>query len=296
MTKSKDRKKRKTIVTAAVTGSVYTPDATPHLPITPEQIANEAIRSCEAGAAIAHLHARDPETGNPSADVELYREIVERIREKSDIIIQITTGGFLTMSFEQRTATIPALKPEMASFNMGSMNFLVPNKPETRGAIFANTFNDLEKLVNLMKENKVKPEHEIYDPGMLGNTMMLLKQGLIEEPVHLDFVLGIRGGIEATPESLIFLKQMADRYFNDYTWSVCAAAQYEFPMVTLGMILGGNPRVGMEDNVYLSKGVLAKSNAELVEKTVRIAADLGKEIASPDEAREILGLKKLSAG
>lgn len=285
----------KTIVTAAVTGSVYTPDMTPYLPITPEEIANEAIRSCEAGAAIAHIHARDPKTGFPSADIELYRQIVERIREKSDIIIQITTGGFLTMSFEERTATIPALKPEMASFNMGSMNFLVPNRPETKSAIFANTFTDLENLVRMMKENGVKPEHEIYDPGMLSNTRLLINQGLISEPVHLDFVLGIRGGIEATPEALLFLKQSADRYFNNYTWSVCAAAQYEFPMVTVGMILGGNPRVGMEDNIFLSKGVLAKSNAELVDKVVRIAGELGKEIAGPDEAREILGLKRPAA-
>lgn len=282
----------KIIVTAAVTGSVYTPDATPHLPITPEQIADEAVRSWEAGAAIAHLHARDPETGMPSADLELYREIVERIRKRCDIIIQITTGGFLTMSFEQRTATIPALKPEMASFNMGSMNFLVPNRPETKSAIFANTFTDLENLVALFKENGVKPEHEIYDPGMLFNTRMLVKEGLIEEPVHLDFVMGIRGGIQATPKNLLFLKELADEYFNDYTWTVCAAAQHEFPMVTMGMIMGGNPRVGMEDNIFVSRGVLAKSNAELVEKTVRIARELGKEPANPDEAREILNLKK----
>lgn len=281
----------KTIVTAAITGSVYTPDSTPHLPITPEQIANEAIRSCEAGASIAHLHARDPETGFPSADLELYREIVERIRDKCDIIVQITTGGFLTMSFEERTATIPALKPEMASFNMGSMNFLVPNRPETKSAIFANTFTDLENLVHMFEENKVKPEHEIYDPGMLFNTYMLIREGLIEEPVHLDFVMGIRGGIQATPKNLLFLKESADDYFSNYTWSVCAAAQYEFPLVTMGMILGGNPRVGMEDNIYVSKGVLAKSNAELVEKVIRIANELGKEIAGPDEAREILGLK-----
>ncbi|NIQ39228.1 MAG: 3-keto-5-aminohexanoate cleavage protein [Proteobacteria bacterium] len=300
----------KLIITAAITGSVHVPTQTPHLPLTPKEIADESVRSAEAGAAVVHIHARDPEDGKPTSDLEVFRGIITSIKERSDGIICISTGGGAGMSIEERTKTIPTFKPEMASFNMGSMNFgLFPalgkfkefkfpwEKPfleMTRSFIFANTFADLEYICTIMRENGTKPEHEMYDVGHLYNTNFLLGGGLLDPPLHMQFVMGILGGIQATVEDLLHMKKTADRLYGEgkYTWSVIGAGYpAEFHMGTVATMMGGHVRVGMEDNVRIRRGEYAKSNAELVEKMVRIAGELGRDIATADEARTALGLK-----
>ncbi len=300
---------RKVIVTAAITGSIHTPTMSPHLPITPEQIAGDAVDAARAGAAAVHLHVRDPETGAPSPDLNLFREVVERIRDASDVNLCLTTGGGYGMSVEQRIAVVPEFKPELASFNMGSMNFgLFPllgriqewkhpwEKQLLEGSknfVFQNTFADLEKICVLMRENRTKPELEIYDAGHLYNAAYLLDQGLLDPPIYLQFVLGILGGISAEIGNLLFLKQSADRLFGegDYRWSAFGAGQMEFPVCTTAALLGGNCRVGLEDALYISRGVLAESNAALVEKMVRILGEFSLEPATPEEARNILEIQ-----
>ena len=296
----------KAIVTAAITGAIHIPSLSPHLPITPRQIADEAIRAYEAGAAVAHIHVRDPETGQPSADVELYRETVERVKSKCDVVLCLTTGGGLGMPVSER-AKVLSLRPELASLNFGSLNFGIfgmtgkigsykyaweePYLKMTEDLIFPNTFTTLREFSQLFAETNTKPEIEIYDVGMINNLAFMLQQGHLKKPVYLQFVLGILGGIPATPNNLMFLYNTAHEQIGDFIWSVCAAGRFQIRMCTMSLLMGGNARVGLEDSIYSEKGVLAKSNAEQVEKIVKIARELGVEPATPDEAREILNLK-----
>ncbi len=297
---------RNVIISAAITGSIHTPTMSPYLPITPEEIARQAIDAARAGAAAVHIHARNPENGMPSPDLGLFREIIDRIGSESDVIICITTGGGAGMTVDQRMAVVPEFKPELASFNMGSINFALypviakykgwkydwerPFLEASKGAIFQNTFADLEKVCAVMRENGTKPELEIYDVGHLYNAEFLLSGGLLEAPLYLQFVMGILGAIQPTFFDLIHLKETADRLFGagNYQWSAFGAGRTEFPICTVAALLGGNCRVGMEDNLYLSKGELARSNAQMVEKMVRILGEFSLAPATPQEAREIL--------
>jgi uncharacterized protein (DUF849 family) len=297
----------KIIVTAAVTGSIHTPSMSPHVPITPDQIVDEAVRAYDAGAAVAHIHARDPETGAPSAEVELYQEIASKVKSRCNIVLCITTGGGLGMTPEQRTRVIPQLQPELASFNSGSMNFALHpslNKYKefrfdweekflagTEDMIFPNTFKSLREFAQIFQENGVQPELEVYDVGMVNNVAYLLNNGFLKRPIYIQFVMGILGGIPPTADNVVYLKNTAKELLGDFHWSVCAAGRNQFNMCTLSLLLGGNVRVGLEDNLYLGKGVHAESNGEQVEKIIRIARELGLEPATPDEAREILSLK-----
>jgi len=299
----------KAIFTAAITGSIHTPTMSPYLPITPDQIADNAIQACGAGAAAVHIHVRNPETGQPSPDLELFKKVLIKVKSKCDVIVCTTTGGGLGMTPEQRVGVVSALKPELASCNMGSMNFALfpllekmkdfkfPWEKQylefTEDLIFPNTFKSIRVFLNIFNENGTKPELEVYDAGMINNTAFMIERGLLKTPVYIQFVLGILGGMGATVENLVFLYESARRLIGEknFVWSVCAAGRNEIPMCTHALLMGGNARVGMEDALWLDKGVLAKSNAELVAKMVRIAKEFGIEPATPAEARKILGLK-----
>ncbi|MEM3613153.1 MAG: 3-keto-5-aminohexanoate cleavage protein [Candidatus Bathyarchaeia archaeon] len=269
------------IITVAPTGSGPMWKETPYLPITPEQIAEEAVKAYEAGAAVAHIHVRNPKTKEPYPDVNLYREVIERIREKCDMIIQLTTGGGgpYGISLEQRMCALE-LNPEFASLNVATMTF--------GNSVFLNPPDVVEKIAKIMLERNIKPEIECYDVGHINLALQLFEKGLLKEPLRFGLVLGVKGGIPATPENLM---HMVKALPQNCRWNVIAVGgKVQFKLLTLGMILGGDVRVGMEDNIYLAKGVLAKSNAELVAKVVRIAKELGIEIATPSEARKLLGL------
>jgi len=302
----------KLIITAAVTGAVTMPVQTPHLPVTPREIADEAVRAAEAGAASVHIHARSPEDGRPSAELDVFREIITRIKERSNAVICITTGGSLTATREERIRVVPTFKPELASFNMGSINFSVHPIAEryqdkdykhpwekgfvemTKDVIFRNTFADLEYFLQTLKRNNTKPECEVYDVGHLYNINYLVRKRLIKPPLWLQFVTGILGGIGSSLEDIMYLKQTADRLFGsrNYDWSAIGVSYPdEFKVAALAIMMGGHVRVGLEDNIFIKKGVLAKSNAEVVEKVVRIAREFEREVATPDEVRAYLGLK-----
>jgi len=299
----------KRIISCAITGSIHIPSMSPYLPITPDQIAQNAIDAANAGASIVHIHARNPETGQPSADLNLYHTIIDKIRaENKDVIICITTGGGAGMTVEQRVAVVPEFKPELASMNAGSINWgLFPAKDKikefkfpwepvmldmTKSFIFENTFAAMEKMSKIMADNGTKPELEVYDVGHLNNIAFLIEAGIIKPPITMQFVTGILGGISSTPYDIMNLHTTAERLFGKgkYAWSVIGAGKAEYPATTLALILGGHVRVGMEDNLYLRKGVMAKSNAELVEKMVRIMDELDLAPATPDETRELLAL------
>ena len=298
----------KFIVTAALTGAIHTPTMSPYLPITPDELAEEARRSYEAGAAVVHVHARNPETGQPSADSNIFGEILSKIKEKSKAVICTTTGGGFGMTVEQRVSVVKTYSPEMASLNAGSLNFalhLILEKmkefkhdwePQYLGMsedfIFPNTFKTLSEFSRFFAAEDTKPEFEVYDAGMLSNLAFLLRRTEINKPVYLQFVLGILGGMEATLNNLVFLYNSAKEIIgDDFVWSVCAAGKHQFKMCNAALLMGGFTRVGLEDNLYLEKGRLAKSSAEQVEKIVRIAREHGIEPATPEEAREILNLK-----
>lgn len=299
----------KRIVTAAITGSIHTPSMSPYLPIKPDEIADEAVRAHEAGAAVAHIHARNPETGQPAANVELYQEIASKIKSRCNIVLCITTGGGLGMTTEQRLRSIPVLRPELASFNFGSMNFALFHALDTytefkfpwerdylsmtEDLILPNTFKTLREFAETFERMNTQPELEVYDLGMINNLGYMLQKKWLKRPVYIQFVMGILGGMAATPENLMFMYKTAKDVVGDFNWSVCAAGRHQFNMCTLSLILGGNVRVGLEDNLNLDRGVRAKSNAEQVTKVIRIARELGLEPASSDEARQILGLKGL---
>ena len=300
---------RKAIVTAAVTGGIHTPGMSPHLPITPEQIAEDALQAHEAGAAVAHIHVRDPQTGQPSADLDLFGEVLSKIKRRSDMIVCLTTGGGLGQTTEQRVAPVKRFSPELASLNAGSINFALfqvlaknpafkfdweePYLAMTEDLIFPNTFKTLREFSSILQSQQVKPEFEIYDAGMLNNLAFMIERGHIKKPVYLQFVLGILGGMQPTVSNLLFLYNSACELIGDFEWSVCAAGKHQFNMGTASLLLGGHVRVGLEDNLFLGKGVLARSSAEQVAKIVRIGRELEVEPATPAEAREMLGLKGL---
>lgn len=300
----------KLIITAALTGGVTVPTQTPYLPYTPEQIIDQAVEAAEAGAASVHIHARRPSDGMPVADLELFGQYLRGIKGRSRVIVCTTTGGGLNMTPQERLRVVPMYKPELASCNMGSMNFSVHpiatrykdwnfpwEKPYLEGSkdfIFRNTFGDIAVFVQTMKENGTRPEFEIYDTGHLYNLQYLIRSGLVELPVWLQFVTGVLGGIGSDIESVLHLKQTADRLLgqDNYLWSVIGCGYpAEFHVATLAIMMGGHVRVGLEDNIFVRRGVLAKSNAELVRKIVRLAEELERPVATPDEARKILGLK-----
>jgi uncharacterized protein (DUF849 family) len=300
---------RKAIFTAALTGSIHTPSMSPYLPITANQLIDEILAVHEAGGAVAHLHVRDQETGLPNADQDTYMEVATTVKKHCDIILCTTTGGRLGEPVEKRVRVASTLKPELASLNAGSLNFALfhiadkvedyrfdwekPYLAATDDFIFPNTFKTMRQFLEIFATTGTKPEFEIYDMGMINNLAFLIKSGIVKTPVYLQFVMGILGGIPATPENLVYLLDTARRQIGDFRFSVCAAGNMQFPLCTQSLIMGGNARVGLEDNLYLEKGVLAKSNADQVKKIIRIAAELGIAPATPDEARQILGLKGL---
>ena len=277
---------RKVIITASLTGGVQTKEANPNLPEQPLEIAKAAYECLNEGAAIAHLHARDKE-GRPTGDVEIFKEIHSAIRAKCNIIIQDSTGGGPGLTFEQRLACLDA-EPEMASLNMGSMLRTIG---KTAGTTWANPRPELERFAQEMLKRHIKAEMEIYHHGMLREMHNFIDKGLVEKPYYVNFVLGMayQGAVEGTADNLVTLSQLLP---PDTMFNCCAVGRTQLPMTTLSVLLGGQARVGMEDNIYYSRGVLAESNAQLVARSVRVIRELGYEIASPDEAREILGLKK----
>ncbi len=295
-----------------MTGAIHTPTMSPHLPITPDEIVEAAVGAAEAGASIVHIHVRDPETGEPITDLALFREVAERIADRTDVIVQPTTGGAPTMAPEERIQVVPELEPEMASCNMGSINFglypLLQRYDEfqydweeaylrgTRDLIFQNTFADLETILPVFAEHRTMPELECYDVGHLYNAKYLLDQGFLEPPLHIQFVLGIHGGIGATAANLDHMVRVAEELFGDaFTYSVIGAGNKEFALGSQAVSMGGNVRVGLEDNLYLGPGTLAERNADLVEKMVDLAHELaGRRPATPEETREFLGLKGAS--
>ena len=299
----------KVIISCAVTGAIHTPSMSEHLPITPEQIARSSIEAAEAGAAIIHLHARNPETGEPTPDPAVFMRFLPTIKQSTDAVVNITTGGGLKMTLEERLAAPLAAKPEMCSLNMGSMNFNISNagnrvkewkfdweKPyldATDNHIFRNTFRDIEGIVSqLGRAHGTRFEFECYDIGHLYNLAYMLDRKVVEPPLFVQSIFGILGGIGAEPRNLLFARETADKLFGDqYVWSVLAAGRHQMPFTTMAGIMGGNVRVGLEDSLYIAKGKLASSNAEQVSKIRRILEDLSLEIATPAEAREILHLK-----
>ncbi|MBC5784652.1 3-keto-5-aminohexanoate cleavage protein [Ramlibacter sp. USB13] len=308
------RTQDKVIISCAVTGSVHTPAMSRWLPLTPQQIADQAIEAAQAGAAILHLHARDPGDGRPSADPKVFDQFVPRIREATDAVINITTGGSTRMTLEERLAYPLQARPEMCSLNMGSMNFSIHpaarriqewrydwEKPYIEGMedlIFRNTFGDIKRILKLLGEDcGTRFEFECYDVGHLYNLAHFLDEGLLPPgPLFIQMIGGILGGIGPDPENLVFMKATADRLFGDrYRFSVLGAGRHQMPLLTVGAVLGGNVRVGLEDSLYLGRGQLAKSCAEQVRKIRRILEELSLEIATPDEARAMLHLKGRNA-
>lgn len=300
---------KKVIITCAVTGGIHTPTMSDALPITPDQIAQQSIEAAEAGASILHLHARDPIDGRPTPDPAVFMQFLPRIKQATDAVINITTGGGLNMTVDQRLAAPLAAKPEMCSLNMGSMNFgIFPladrysnwkhdwEEPYLRGTddfIFRNTFRDIERMLKELGEaHGTKFEHECYDVGHLYNVAHFVDRGLLKPPFFLQMIFGILGGIGPEPDNLLFMKRTADRLFgSDYRWSVLAAGRHQMPFATQAAMLGGSVRVGLEDSLYIGRGKLALSNAEQVTKIRTILTELGHEIATPAEARQLLGLK-----
>jgi uncharacterized protein (DUF849 family) len=299
--------KDKVIITAAITGSIHTPTMSPYLPITPKEIADEAVRAYEAGAAVCHVHARDPKTGKPSSDLNLFKEIIASIKSRCNIVVCITTGGGAGMTTEERAAPVRLYRPELASLNAGSINFalfpLVSRYKEwkfewekeylanSEDFIFPNTFKSMKEYCEAFGEAGTKPEFEAYDAGMVNNIAFTIQAGYVKKPVYIQFVMGVLGALSPSPENLLFLVDYARRQIGDFIFSVCVAGRAQFPICAQSLLIGGNCRVGLEDNLYLERGVMAKSNAEQVTKMIRIAKEFGVEPAAPDEARKILGLK-----
>ncbi|MDB5575707.1 MAG: hypothetical protein JWR80_883 [Bradyrhizobium sp.] len=302
-------KKGKVIITCAVTGSAHVPTMSDALPITPEQIADQAIAAAEAGSAILHLHARDPKDGRPTGDPEVYAQFLSIIKQRTDAVINITTGGAATMTVEERLKAAVKFNPEMCSLNMGSINFAffpaakrikewkydwerdyVVNSDDY---IFRNTFRDIAYILETLSASGTRFELECYDVGHLYTLAHFLDRGLIKPGFFVQMIFGILGGIGPDLDNLVFMKQTADRLFGKGTfhWSVLAAGRHQMPFITQAALLGGNVRVGLEDSLFIERGELAIDNAQQVAKAVRILAEIGLEPASPAEAREILGLK-----
>ena len=298
----------KVFITCAVTGNLTTPDQTPYLPITPEQIADAAVGAAEAGAALVHVHARNPEDGLPDQSPEAFGKFLKVIKQRSSCVINITTGGAPTMSIEERLKPCAVFKPEVASLNMGSMNFgLYPmlerqkefkydwEKPYLEGSrdrIFKNTFTDIEHILTTCAQNGTRFEIECYDIGHLYTLRHFADRGIVKPPFFIQSVFGILGGIGPHPEDVQHMKRTADRLFgDDYQWSVLGAGRNQLPIAAQAIALGGNVRVGMEDSLWSGPGKLATSNAEQVKLARQMIEALGLEVATPDDAREMLELK-----
>lgn len=298
----------KVIITCAVTGSIHTPSMSPHLPVTPAEIAKAAIGAAQAGAAIVHLHARNPKDGSPSQDPALFHEFLPQIAVASDVVVNLTTGGAATMTIEERLQPALQLKPEVASLNMGSMNFGLyemlarykefkhdwekPYLESSDERIFKNTFRDIAYILTSCAANGTRFEIECYDIGHLYTAAHFLDRGLVKPPLFIQSVFGIRGGIGGHPEDVLHMKRTADRLFGDaYLWSVLGAGRNQMAIAAQAAVMGGNVRVGLEDSLWLGRGQLAKSNAEQVAKARRIVEEVGLQVATPSEAREMLKLK-----
>ena len=301
-------RRSKTVITCAVTGAIHTPTMSDALPYTASDIAGQAVAAAEAGASILHLHARNPKDGSVSIDPEDFQAFLPRIKQSTNAVVNISTGGSLKTPIEDRIAPSLRFSPEMCSLNMGSMNFsfhpLAGRYEEwkfdwekayvedSESYIFRNTFRDIRKVAETLAPHQVKFEHECYDVGHLYNLKFCMDAGLFEPPVFVQFIFGILGGIGPDVDNLVFMKRTADRLFGtNYRWSVLGAGAAQMPLATTASQMGGNVRVGLEDSLYISRGRLAESNAQQVTKIRRIVEDLGSEVATPDEAREILGLK-----
>ena len=300
---------RPVIISCAITGATHVPSMSEFLPLTPSDIKTQAIEAVEAGAAIIHLHARNPADGRPTPSPEVFRQFVPAIAEATDAVINITTGGSTRMTLDERLAYPRLAKPEMCSLNMGSMNFSIHpiaakisswrfdwEKDYVEGMedmIFRNTFKDIKNILLELGEHGTRFEFECYDLGHLYNLAFFVEQGLVKPPFFIQSVFGILGGLGADPENMVVMRSTADRLFGreNYQFSVLGAGRHQMPLVTMSAIMGGNVRVGLEDSIYLSKGVKAQTNAEQVRKIRRILEELSFEIATPAQAREMLGLK-----
>ena len=299
---------RKVIITCAVTGSIHTPSMSPHLPVTPDEIAQSAIGAAEAGAAIIHLHARDPKDGRPTQDPDVFLQFLPRIKQATEAVVNTTTGGGPTMPIEERMGPAVKLKPEVASLNMGSMNFgFYPmlgrfkdfthdweraHLEGSRDLVFKNTFQDIERVLTACRANGTRFEFECYDIGHLYNLAHFLDRGLVEPPLFVQSVFGILGGIGGHPEDLMHMRRTADRLFgSDYHWSILGAGRNQIRLATIGASMGANVRVGLEDSLWIGPGQLAETNAQQVTKMRQVLEGLSLDIATPDEARAMLALK-----
>lgn len=301
--------KKKVIISCALTGSIHTPTMSDALPVTPDEIVEQGVGAAEAGAAILHLHARDPSTGQPTPDPAVFMQFLPRLKQSTDAVLNITTGGSLNMTVQERLAAPLLAKPEMCSLNMGSMNFGIfpladrykdwkhdweePYLRSTDDFIFRNTFRDIAYILEHLGEGcGTRFEFECYDVGHLYNLAHFLDRGLVKTPLFIQTIFGILGGIGAEERNLVFMRETADRLFGkDYEWSVLAAGRHQIPFTTMAAVMGGNVRVGLEDSLYLAKGRLARNSAEQVAKIRRILEELSLEVATPEEARAMLDLK-----
>jgi uncharacterized protein (DUF849 family) len=298
---------KKVIITCAVTGAIHTPSMSKALPVTPQEIVDASIGAAEAGAAIVHLHARNPETGQPDQSPEAFAPFLKVIKQRSNCVINLTTGGAPYMKVEERVLPAKTYKPEVASLNMGSMNFGLfgmlnrfkefkhawePEMLGTRDIVFRNTFQDIEYVLRTMAESDTRFEFECYDTSHLYNLAHFLERGLVKPPLFVQTVFGLLGGTGSHPEDVMHMKRTADRLFGDkYRWSVLGAGRAQLPIAAMAAAMGGNVRVGLEDSLWSGPGRLAESNAEQVRLARQIIEGLGLEVATPDEAREILHLK-----
>ena len=298
---------RKVIITCAVTGAIHTPSMSPHLPVSAQEIADAAIGAAEAGAAIVHLHARDPKDGRPDQTPEAFAPFLQVIKQRSDCVVNLTTGGAPTMTIQQRVSPAATFRPEVASLNMGSMNFglfgMLNRFKElkhqwerdylaNKDIVFRNSFADIEYILTTCAENDTRFEFECYDTAHLYNLKYFFDRGLVKAPLFIQTVFGIQGGIGTHPEDVLHMKRTADRLFGDaYRWSVLGAGASQMRVAAMAAAMGGNVRVGLEDSLWAGPGRFAESNAEQVRIARTIIEGLGLEVATPDEAREILSLK-----
>jgi uncharacterized protein (DUF849 family) len=306
---SEEKVLRKVIITSAITGAGPTPTMSPYLPVTPRQIIDDAVASYKAGAAIAHVHARNPETGEPTPDLKVFREILEGIKSETDMVICITTGG--AGDWDERIAVVPEFKPELATLNCGSLSGTMEHvyekikddlkhdwEHEHIGRdhfIFENSYRQMKNYATLDAENNTKPEIEIWDSGQISNVQWLLQRGYVKKPVHLQFVMGALSGMPANPETLTYIYEQTVKTIGDFTWSVAAVGKDQLRIAAVALAMGGHVRVGMEDSLFCGFGRMARSSAEQVERVVAMAKQLSIEPATPEEARQIIGLKGLQA-
>ena len=302
---SEEKILRKVIITSAITGAGPTPTMSPYLPITPKQIIADAVAAYNAGAAIAHIHARNPETGEPTPDLKIFREILEGIKAETDMVICITTGG--AGNWDERIAVVPEFKPELATLNCGSLSGTMEHvyekikndlkydwEHEHIGRdhfVFENTYRQMKKYATLDAESGTKPEIEIWDSGQISNVQWLLERGYVKKPVHLQFVMGALSGMPAHPETLTYIYEQTVKAIGDFTWSVAAVGKDQLRMAAVTLAMGGHVRVGMEDSLFCGYGRMARSSAEQVERVVTMAKQLSIEPATPAEARQMIGLK-----